>query len=239
MYVKSIPRDINFINCFISDSAKHFLQRDALFSEKVEIELKKWYSEFSTVVMLSVQHGHYFDNRHEFVYGPEMNNSRESGASYLSFMQENVLPRIEHFQSVMRNDIRFWLAEIFLITLIYSFQFNSQSHLGGRHEQGKNNGNNFAGIAAACGFALSNYNLSNQERYEHNSGIKCRRVLRTISKLVTQSFLQNFANILVERTQQLRVEKNKSDKLLRQMLPLAVIQQLKQQRQVRKLLFIV
>lgn len=79
-------------------SAKHFLQRDVLFSEKVEIELKKWYSEFSTVVMLSVQHGYYFDNRHEFVYGPEMNNSRASGAAYLTFMQKTVLPRIEHFQ---------------------------------------------------------------------------------------------------------------------------------------------
>lgn len=38
--------------------------------------------------------------------------------------------------------------------------------------------------------------------------------------------------MLVERTQELKVEKNKSDKLLRQMLPVSVIQQLKQQRQV-------
>jgi hypothetical protein len=37
----------------------------------------------------------------------------------------------------------------------------------------------------------------------------------------------------VERTEQLKVEKNKSDRLLRQMLPITVIQQLKQQRQVR------
>lgn len=43
---------------------------------------------------------------------------------------------------------------------------------------------------------------------------------------------QNFAVMLVERTQELKVEKNKSDKLLRQMLPVSVIQQLKQQRQV-------
>jgi hypothetical protein len=43
---------------------------------------------------------------------------------------------------------------------------------------------------------------------------------------------QNYANILVERTQQLKLEKNKSDRLLRQMLPMSVIQQLKQQRQV-------
>lgn len=38
--------------------------------------------------------------------------------------------------------------------------------------------------------------------------------------------------MLVERTHELKAEKNKSDKLLRQMLPVSVIQQLKQQRQV-------
>ncbi|KAL7027528.1 hypothetical protein ACKWTF_005475 [Chironomus riparius] len=44
--------------------------------------------------------------------------------------------------------------------------------------------------------------------------------------------IQNFANVLVERTHQLKNEKNKSDRLLRQMLPSTVIRQLKQQRQV-------
>ncbi|CRK87155.1 CLUMA_CG000964, isoform A [Clunio marinus] len=44
--------------------------------------------------------------------------------------------------------------------------------------------------------------------------------------------IQTYSHILVEKTNQLRIEKNKSDKLLRQMLPKTVIQQLKQQRQV-------
>lgn len=55
-------------------------------------------------------------------------------------------------------------------------------------------------------------------------------VMQLLSLIV--GFPQNFANILVERTQQLKLEKNKSDRLLRQMLPTSVIQQLKQQRQV-------
>ena len=42
--------------------------------------------------------------------------------------------------------------------------------------------------------------------------------------------------MLVDKTQQLNVEKNKADRLLSQMLPVQVIRQLKQQRQVSNLI---
>jgi hypothetical protein len=49
-------------------SAKHFLQRE-IFKDNMENELMKWYYEFSTLVMNTVQNGNYFDNvhRHENV----------------------------------------------------------------------------------------------------------------------------------------------------------------------------
>lgn len=87
-------------------SAKHFLQREFIFTEVIETELLKWYSEFTTHVMNTVQDGNYFGNRHEFIYYPTVNNSRESGASYLHFMSAVVLPQIEEFQQNIRLDIR-------------------------------------------------------------------------------------------------------------------------------------
>lgn len=88
-------------------SAKHFLQRDFIFTEEIEIELMKWYSEFTTHVMNTVQDGNYFDNRHDFIYDPLANNSVEGGATYLHFMKQIVLPRIGEFQRIIRQDIRF------------------------------------------------------------------------------------------------------------------------------------
>lgn len=89
-------------------AAKHFLQRDYLFTEEIEIELMKWYSDFANHVMYTVQHGNYFDNnRHEFVHEPAFNNSREGGAAYLHFMRQIVLPRIADAQRIIRTDIRF------------------------------------------------------------------------------------------------------------------------------------
>lgn len=88
-------------------AAKHFLQRDRLFTEEVEIELLKWYTDFANLVMNTVQHGNYFETRHEFVYESSFNNSREYGAAYLHFMKESILPRIGDFQSIIRKDIRF------------------------------------------------------------------------------------------------------------------------------------
>lgn len=88
-------------------SAKHFLMRDFLFSEDVEIELMKWYTEFTTHVMITCQPGKYFENnRHEMLYNPKFNNSRESGAAYLHFMRDTILPRIVEFQRIIRQEIR-------------------------------------------------------------------------------------------------------------------------------------
>lgn len=91
-------------------AAKHFLQRDSLFTEDVETELTKWYSDFANLVMNTVQHGNYFENRHAFIYNPSFNNSREGGAAYLRFMKEIILPRIEESQQIIRIDIRFDLS---------------------------------------------------------------------------------------------------------------------------------
>jgi hypothetical protein len=87
-------------------SAKHFLQRDSIFTDEIEMQLTQWYSKFSTHVMNVVHHGKYFANRHEFVYDPVANNSREADASYLEFMKIVVLPRILEFQQIIREDIR-------------------------------------------------------------------------------------------------------------------------------------
>jgi hypothetical protein len=87
-------------------SAKHFLQRDYLFSEDVEIELIKWYSDFTNHVMNTVQHGTLFANRHDNVYEPTLNNSWNSSARYLDFMKQVVLPRIEDLQHDIRAEIR-------------------------------------------------------------------------------------------------------------------------------------
>lgn len=88
-------------------AVKHFLQRDTLFTEEVEIELMKWYSEFANHVMNTVQHGNYFENGHEFIYDPTFNNSRDGGSAYLRFMNDIVLPRIGDFQRIIRKDIRY------------------------------------------------------------------------------------------------------------------------------------
>lgn len=88
-------------------SAKHFLQRDQLFADGIETELMKWYSEFTTRVTNSFEDGNYFDTRHEFVSEIVKNNSVESGASYLRFMTETVLPRIVETQQMIKSDIRF------------------------------------------------------------------------------------------------------------------------------------
>lgn len=87
-------------------SAKHFLQRNSLFTEEVEIELMKWYSDFADFVMQTVQNGNYFENRHDFIYDPSANNSREGGATYLHFMKVIILPRILDFQRIIRHEIR-------------------------------------------------------------------------------------------------------------------------------------
>ena len=60
-------------------------------------------------------------------------------------------------------------------------------------------------------------------------------ILSTIIILLvnqTTNTIQSYSTVLVERTNQLLLERTKSDRLLGQMLPLPVIQQLKQQRQV-------
>lgn len=89
-------------------AAKHFLQRDYIFTEEIETELMKWYSEFANHVMHTVQPGYYFDIiRHDHVFASiENNSSWESGARYLEFMREVVLPRIEDFQQDIRREIR-------------------------------------------------------------------------------------------------------------------------------------
>lgn len=86
-------------------SAKHFLQRESIFTDSIELQLDQWYSEFTAHVMNTVHQGNYFENRHDFVY--ETNNSRVADVSYLDFMKKVVLPRILEFQEIIRKDIRF------------------------------------------------------------------------------------------------------------------------------------
>jgi hypothetical protein len=95
-------------------SAKHFLQRDSIFTDDIESQLTQWYSEFTNHVMNTVHQGNYFENRHDFVYDPLNNNSREADAAYLDFMKIVVLPRILEFQEIIRKDIRSNLSQIFL-----------------------------------------------------------------------------------------------------------------------------
>lgn len=88
-------------------SAKHFLQSEYLLPEETELNLQKWYSEFATLVMNTVQHGNYFDNRHEIVYNLTASNSDQNGEKYLLLMEKIVIPKIEEFQGKIRNEIRF------------------------------------------------------------------------------------------------------------------------------------
>lgn len=102
-------------------SAKHFLQREFLFPDDIEKELMKWYSEIATHVMNTVQDGHSFENRHGFLYDPKSNNSQVfDGPTYLLFMKNVVLPRIEEFQRSIRADIRFELIDL-LWAAFYKF----------------------------------------------------------------------------------------------------------------------
>jgi len=87
-------------------AARHFLQREFLFTDDIEQELIKWYSEFADIVMYTVHHGNFFDIRHEDVYFAKWNNSLAYGEEYLQFMKDTVLPRIVDFQSLIRQNIR-------------------------------------------------------------------------------------------------------------------------------------
>jgi hypothetical protein len=87
-------------------SAKHFLQRDSIFADDIEMQLTQWYSDFTNHVMNRVHHGNSFANRHYFVYDPMTNNSRVADEAYLNFMKTVILPRILEFQQIIREDIR-------------------------------------------------------------------------------------------------------------------------------------
>jgi hypothetical protein len=90
-------------------AAKHFLQRDFIFTEAIETELAKWYSELEDLVMQTLEAGNFFDIiRHNEVFGSnEVNGSlMERGAKYLDFMNDTVLFYIEDFQKKIRNNIR-------------------------------------------------------------------------------------------------------------------------------------
>lgn len=78
--------------------------------------------------MNRVQHGNYFENRHESIHDPSFNTSHEVGESYLLFMDETILPRIDAFQDIIRKDILY--VDVRLIRVIapninYNFAISS------------------------------------------------------------------------------------------------------------------
>lgn len=147
-------------------SAKHFLQRDQLFADGTESELLKWYSDFTTRVTNSYEDGKYFDTRHKFVSNVVNDHGVESGANYLLFMTETVLPRIVETQQMIKNDIRFieFIASaLYRIVSKISF-FIQQSNARTRHERRKAYGIDVVGAFAACGIAVASYNSVGEER---------------------------------------------------------------------------
>lgn len=92
------------------ESARHFLQQETLFTDAIELELKKWYSKFTERVTITNQDG-YFDTRHGFVNESiDSGATMENGTKYLFFMRDEVLPRIVDFQQIVRSEIRcFWV----------------------------------------------------------------------------------------------------------------------------------
>lgn len=154
-------------------SAKHFLQRENIFTESIEIELMQWYSEFADHVMNTIQDGNSFDTRHDFVYDRTGNNSQESGTSYVKLMEEIVLPRIGDFQRVIREEIRFEGFDNSDEKIIkIGFQ---QRNAGARHEGRKVYGNDIAGAAAYRHCAFSAHNFPCEECHQHYSG-NCSRI---------------------------------------------------------------
>jgi hypothetical protein len=88
-------------------AAKHFLQRDFIFNEKIETDLAKWYSELEELVMQTNQAGQFFElARHEHVSLENNVSLMDRGATYLNFMTDVVVFRIEGFQKKVRSDIR-------------------------------------------------------------------------------------------------------------------------------------
>jgi hypothetical protein len=109
-------------------------------------------------------------------------------------------------------------------------QCNSRS----KHEKCEIDGNLIVSSANFRCFIKSHHHITRQKRNINNPGeIIGNKNYENLLIVRTYNFiLQNFANKLVDKTQELRMEKGKSDRLLRQMLPLQVIRQLKQERQV-------
>lgn len=95
-------------------SAKHFLQRDAIFDDNTEQELLKWYNfifyHFSTSLNNKADDFSNDEIRHEFPFDFNMtlsdNVSKGYGMKYYRFMNEIVLPKIRRFQQEIRMDIR-------------------------------------------------------------------------------------------------------------------------------------
>lgn len=94
-------------------SAKHFLQRDAIFDDNTEEELMKWYNfifyHFSTTLNNKADDFSNDEIRHEMLYYYNMTTdsvSKGYGLKYYQFMNEKVLPKIRKFQQDIRSDIR-------------------------------------------------------------------------------------------------------------------------------------
>lgn len=95
-------------------SAKHFLQRKAIFDDNTEEELMKWYNfifyQFSTSINYKAVDISNDDVRHNMLYDKNItmkeDESNGYGMRYYKFMSEIVLPKIRRFQQEIRMDVR-------------------------------------------------------------------------------------------------------------------------------------
>lgn len=96
-------------------------------------------------------------------------------------------------------------------------------------------------FCSCCNFHFSRREILNNEENSYRSKVFTFSILilvLVISPIIillvrnAMFTIQNFAGNLVDKTIELRKEKKKSDRLLFEMLPPAVVMQLRQQRQV-------
>lgn len=99
-------------------SAKHFLQRDAIFDDNTEDEFGKWYNFIFSLLSATLNSdAHDFSNdkiRHNMPYKKaQLDINRGHAYKYYKFMTETVLPKIRSFQQEIRFDIRQVILKIF------------------------------------------------------------------------------------------------------------------------------
>jgi hypothetical protein len=87
-------------------SARHFLQRDIIFSDDIEAELLKWYNIIFEIFASTrnTSENADFDARQQIINGSS--GDKDLGYEYYRFMNEEVIPALMDFQNDVRLNVR-------------------------------------------------------------------------------------------------------------------------------------